>query len=206
MWLSLCAVLGAALIPTAALAENQQSQSAALDEPRGRGPSHAAVSFGQEAETPPGSTRRKGWTLEAGLGIGFLNVPDANYGRGGLYGLNLGGGRFVSPDLAITLRGTGVYTLGTDGAMTMASALVSFQYFVTDRITVGGGVGVVFADIAVGAMRVSRNPGFAGNTRIGVGLAKWESGVLRAVLEMNAGRIATTRLVNDGIGLEWQFY
>jgi hypothetical protein len=206
MWLSVCALLGAASVPAAASDQDEESEAEELDAAR-EAPSHqAAVSSGQEREALPATTRRNGWTLEAGLGIGYVDLPDTNYGQGGLYGLNLGVGRFVSPDLAITVRGTGVYTLRTDGAMTMASALVSVQFFVTDRITVGGGVGAVFADIAVGSTRVSRDPGFAGNARLGVGLAEWESGIVRAVLEMNTGRIGTTRLVNDGIGLECQFY
>jgi hypothetical protein len=165
-----------------------------------------APAIGQDQVVSESGARRRGWTLEAGLGVGYLDLPDASYGRGGLYGLNLGVGRFLTPDSAITLRGTGVSTLHSDGPMAMASALVSIQYFVTDRITVAGGMGVMFADVPVGAKRVGPHPGFAGNLRLGIGLAEWKTGSLRAVFEMNAGRVAGTRLINDGAGLEWQFY
>jgi hypothetical protein len=178
--LSLWALLGAALIPV--------------------------VAFGQDQVVSESSARRTGWTLEAGLGIGYLAIPDLSYGRGGLYGLNLGAGRFLTPDTAITLRGSGVYSLQNEGPMAMASALVSVQTFVTDRIAIAGGIGVMFADVTVGSTRIGPKAGVAGNVRLGVGLAEWRSGSLRAVFEMNAGRVAAKRLVNDGVGLEWQFY
>jgi hypothetical protein len=145
------------------------------------------------AQTGP---HRSGFTIETSLGIGSTTVP--RDGRSAesftsIAGLDLGIGGFVAPDLAVTLRiasttyfvPASIFPESTQWiAMTSAFVSPALQYWVSDRLFVGGGAGLGVWD------NDADDPpqfGVGLDARVGYGVLVGRRGTLFLTGEITAG-------------------
>lgn len=101
----------------------------------------------QAAGGPQNAPARRGFTLLLDMGVGFQTDDGLEESATGLGGLNLGIGGFLNEDVALMFRITGTnvwYDFGFLGKVQQISGVAgpSVQYWVSDRFTVEGGVGV----------------------------------------------------------------
>jgi len=148
--------------------------------------------------------RRSGFTLELGLGVAMVSVPELDASRFGLHGLTIGLGGFVSSSVALEARITGA-TLLDDGAgsLTFSTLLFGVQYWASDIFMLGAGIGaaVVRSDFASEMFF-----GIGLDVRAGLAFARWSSGEMRVALDFAAGLIDGTVLAMYALALEYQYY
>lgn len=132
-----------ALVLVASSASAQDTQPAA--------PTAASGPEYQPAPTsePTTTSGRSGFTAMLSIGLGLTTIsPDVGGGQteAGLAGLNLDLGTYINPELAVfvSLGGTNytVDSAGDDLNFTNAFLGVTAQYWVTPKISVGGGAGL----------------------------------------------------------------
>ena len=138
------------------------------------------------AYAPPAVASRahRGLTLEIGAGLGTTSVDES--ASGGAFAIGL----WVTHDVSLTFRLTEVGEVGFVGAST--------QYFASQRLWIGGGVGSMSQlapDEYGGTMRVS---GAAGFFRTGYNLAESGRHALSISGELQGGAIEN---VNRFVGL-----
>ncbi|MEZ4401301.1 MAG: hypothetical protein R3B06_14845 [Kofleriaceae bacterium] len=124
----------------------------------------------QGAYVAPAPAVRTGLAFEANLGFGILRA-DADNGnsdsQNGLGGLDLGIGGYLNPRLAITLRAAGVTYSESGGHITQAFFGPSVQYFATDNVWLGGGIGVGIGQVVVDGAGSSSDSGLGLDLRAG---------------------------------------
>jgi hypothetical protein len=131
----------------------------------------------------PGGPDRSGWTVEASIGGGGLWQANGEVQtHAALSGINGSLGGFVTPSTALTLRMAGVAYLADDGGERESHSIGFFgpaiQHYVTDRLFLGGGVGIgVDGDSADDA-------GVAGDLRVGYNLVVGRYGGVHVALEL----------------------
>ncbi len=92
------------------------------------------------AGSPSRASYRRSTTIEASIGVGLLVSSHADGGIG-LSGVNLGIGGFLNSRLAIAARFAGVLTRG-DNPVTLLFLGGVVQYWIDDKLWVGGGLGL----------------------------------------------------------------
>ena len=101
-----------------------------------------------DPDTVPSSSSspRHGITFEANAGLGWVRsggtVSDVGYG-----GLSLGLGAWLSRQTALTFRVAGASSEAGDGRVTQSFAGPSLQYWGTEHVWVGAGVGLARIDL-----------------------------------------------------------
>lgn len=93
---------------------------------------------------PPTGPRREGFTSELSLGFGFTSVSTDNGSDsyGGLSGLNIGLGGWISPRTALTVRIAGNSFERFDVQFISGLLGISAQHMVSDAAWLGGGLGI----------------------------------------------------------------
>ncbi len=127
-----------------------------------------ALAQNQPMYAPPPT--HTGLTFEANLGFGLLRIANDNgdsESEGALGGLNLGIGGFLNPQMAVTVRASGVTYVEDGGSLTQAFFGPSLQYWVTPNAWIGGGVGLGVARIVVDGFGSDSETGFALDARAG---------------------------------------
>lgn len=158
-------------------------------------------------EPPEPQNHKHGLTFEANLGVALMwatangNTTDK---EGALGGLNLGLGGWINPRVAVSLRiGAVTYSESAgDARLTTAFVGPSVQYWATDHLWLGGGVGV-------GVIRVSdregagRETGMGFDVRAGYTFSTTSEDTLNISLELIPTRFAagSEDLAFYGLGL-----
>jgi hypothetical protein len=120
--------------------------------PPGYPPQGAPAPYPQPMPAPPPMYQapvehRQGMTVELNIGIGYVRVTLDDIGGafdsdGGLGGVDLGVGGWISPHLALTVRAAGV-TIPSDNTRTSAVFFgPSAQYWINNNLWLGGGLGL----------------------------------------------------------------
>ena len=164
------------------------------------------------AQTGP---HRDGFTIETSLGVGSTSVSGdgrSSESYTSIAGLDLGIGGFVSPDVALTFRIAGttyfvpasVFPESTQ-SIAMTSALVSpaLQYWVSDRLFVGGGAGLGVWD------NDADDPpqtGFGLDARVGYGVLVGRRGTIFLTGEITAGFFDEGNTVGYGVKVGAQLF
>jgi len=225
LWAPLALVASLACLPTAVFAQGAPPDQA-LTVPDGYtatpappAPPPGAQPYAQQpqapvyaqqpyAPVPPAAAidqpRRSGFTLELGLGVAMVSVPELDASRFGLHGLTIGLGGFVSSSVALEARVTGATLIGDGaGSLTFSTLLFGVQYWASDIFMLGAGIGaaVVRSDFAGEAFL-----GIGLDVRAGLAFARWSSGEMRVALDFAAGLIDGTVLAMYALALEYQYY
>ena len=99
------------------------------------------------AQPPSPESLRRGMTFEAGVGIGWIHdssdsVKPTWFGGG----VNVGAGRWVTDNLAVTGRMAGMTASISDVRLLTGVIVLGVQHWATDHVWLGGGAGLgVFA-------------------------------------------------------------
>ncbi len=188
-----------------------------LDEPprrgapplRGAPPAFGApaqpVQSGSEAARP----NRSGATFEMSIGAGMTRVsvddgPSESFG--GLSGLNVGLGGWVSPSTALTLRIAAtsfVEQAGFQDVRFIAGLVgLSMQHMASNElwIGIGGGIGVLTTD----QDNVEPETGFAFDFRAGVNLYQSAQNAFHLAIEITPGFYDGGKVTGIGVQLGWQ--
>ncbi len=126
---------------------------------------------------PSNASLRRGMTGELNLGLGFIWARNGDGQESdtevALAGLSAGIGGWLNPQMALTLRVAGA-TYSTDSAFGNARFTTgvvgpSLQYWLDDRMWIGGGAGIGFAAITVDGLDAQPDPetGFGLDLRAG---------------------------------------
>ncbi len=104
-----------------------------------------ATAFAQDEE--PG---REGFTLLASLGVGIQNDPSRDRWAGGLAGLNMGAGLFLTDRVAVLARLSSATVSQATGQQSSGVLGATGQLWIGERLHVEGGPGVGFWRVAGG--------------------------------------------------------
>ena len=113
---------------------------------------------------------RSGLTFEANIGFGAVHVSVDNGdsdSEGALGGLDIGLGAFITPNVAITGRIAGATYFEDDNTLTVGFFGPSLQYWASDTLWFGGGVGLGFAALSIGPDDVIREEDIGLDLRVG---------------------------------------
>lgn len=179
--------------------------------PQGYGAAVPAPPVVYVVQQPPAVVERvptrSGFTMELGLGIGHMSVPSADFSEFGVAGLTLSLGGFLTPDLALMFRGTGVAVPESGATIVGIGALGVLQYWATDRLTLGGGLGFSQLSLNFDGDVVARSrTGFALNLRVGYALAQFTHHSLGIIYEITPAWIDGDSLVMQGLAFNWQWH
>jgi hypothetical protein len=209
---SLVAVLGLVAVPTSAFAQETPSPS---PEPEVTPPGE------QPAATGAAEYVRHGFTMELGLGLShtavWSDVSAREHSDLGLAPLSLGLGGFLSPRVALIGRASGTSTFRDDAQGKSYQTLNAFygptlQYWATDRLYVGGGVGL--AVLAADPLKSGSNKdvqfietGLGFTARLGWAFAlPGDHNALTLGVEAFASRFADSTTMATATTLGWQFF
>jgi hypothetical protein len=163
-----------------------------------------------------GVPERNGFTLELGIGLGFMHVfPEEGDSTNdvGLAPLSFSLGAFINNQMAIMFRASGVSNLeevaGKDIVTFLLFAGVHFQYWITDEFFVSGGPG--FASLGAAEAgdffdTIDRERGFGLSLRGGFSFANWENHSLRVSLELFPSFFENGSAMGEAINFEWQWF
>ncbi len=190
-----------------------------------------AVAFAQESAPEPASPQeepapaqesqyvRHGFTMELGLGISETaiasDVSTRDESAIGLAPLSLGLGGFLSPRLALIGRAAGTSTFRDDARGRSYQTVNAFygptlQYWATDRLYVGGGIGLaVLAADPFGHNKQVQffDTGVGLNGRLGWAFAlPGTHHALTLGLDAFASRFEKTTTLATALNLGWQFF
>jgi hypothetical protein len=142
-------------------------------------------------ETPPGP-RRAGFTAEGSLGLGLTHVdPEGgeydSATEGGLSGLNVAVGGFVTPTTAITLRIAGTMFTEESGydELTVVGGFLgpTVQHWFTERAFVGAGLGWGILAVSDG-VQDENETGLGLDLRLGYDIVTSRTGALHIAAEV----------------------
>jgi hypothetical protein len=163
-----------------------------------------------------GVPERNGFTLELGIGLGFMHVfPEQGDSTNdvGLAPLSFSLGGFINNQMAIMFRVAGVSNLeevaGEKYITFLAFAGVQFQYWITDDFFVSGGPGIASLGSAKAGDffdTIERDRGFGLSLRGGFSFANWENHSLRVTLELFPSFFENGSAMGEAINFEWQWF
>ncbi len=170
----------------------------------------AAEATTDEAAEAALEPERSGLTFEVSVGVGgiYVAVDKADDSRHpSQTGINVGVGGFVEPRAALGVRIASLSTtqrdiMGTAVRTTTAFAGPTLQYWASDRVFVGVGLGVGFAysDLAgVGGVK-----GLAGDLRLGYNVHRTRNHAFYAAAEVTPALYDTSKHVGVSLQLGWQ--
>jgi hypothetical protein len=163
-----------------------------------------------------GVPERDGFTLELGIGLGFMHVfPEEGDSTNdvGMAPLSFSLGGFVNNQMAVMFRAAGVANMEEVAGEKVVSFLmfygVHFQYWITDQFFVSGGLGIASqgsakADDFFGS--IERERGFGLGLRGGFSFANWENHSLRVTLELFPSFFGHGTAMGEAINFEWQWF
>jgi hypothetical protein len=163
---------------------------------------------GYYAQQPPGP-RRSGFTGGLDLGLGITSVsPEQGDGdtRSGLAGLNVQLGGFVSPQLALNVRisGTTFNVDGVPGTFVAGFLGLNAQYWVAQKVFVGGGAGLGYFALTESDAEADTGPAL--NGRVGYELWQSSSSAIHAALEITPAFYEDGTLTSVGFQIGWQHF
>jgi hypothetical protein len=143
----------------------------------------------------PMASLRRGLTGELNLGLGFIWARNGDGQESdtevALAGLSAGIGGWLNPQMALTLRGAGA-TYSTDvgvGSARFTTGVVgpSLQYWLDDRLWLGGGAGLGFAAITIDGADTQPDPetGFGLDLRAGYTFTSGTANTFNVSVEYN---------------------
>jgi opacity protein-like surface antigen len=102
----------------------------------------AATASAQQSSSP--ASPREGVTVLLNLGYGYQQDAYLPHGEGGLAGLNLGIGKFMSSDVALWFRASTTNVAYETFRQVSGVGAVGVQYWPIDRFNLEGGLGLGF--------------------------------------------------------------
>lgn len=144
---------------------------------------------------PSMASLRRGMTGELNLGLGFIWARNDDGQESdtevALAGLSAGIGGWINPQMALTLRVAGA-TYSTDfgnasARFTTGVVGPSLQYWLDDRLWIGGGAGVGFAAITIDGADTQPDPetGFGLDLRAGYTFTSGSANTFNVSVEYN---------------------
>jgi hypothetical protein len=158
-------------------------------------------------ESPPPD--RSGGTFELSLGAGITHValdggPSKSFG--GLSGLNVGLGGWVSPRTALTLRVTGTSFVepiqGVDVRFIAGLVGLSLQYMATNEVWVGAGIGI--GVLTTDQDDIEPETGLGLDLRVGINLYQSAQSAVHLAVEITPGFFDGLDVTGIGFQLGWQ--
>lgn len=170
----------------------------------------AALAQPQAGAAPAGNAaERRGLTFEANVGVGSLVIsPDGGSGRteSGIAGLNLGGGVWLTPRAALTLRLAGVTYSEEGGSLTGGFLGGAIQLWPHDEIWLGLGAGIGLAGLQLeGAPDPEPETGLGMDFRLGYTPFASGSHSLNFSLEVNPSFLDGGTLTGIGFLIGYQY-
>jgi hypothetical protein len=163
-----------------------------------------------------GVPERDGFTLELGIGLGFMHVfPEEGDSTNdvGLAPLSFSLGGFLNNRMAIVFRASGVSNLEEAGGKNIVTYLlfsgIHVQYWITDQFFVSGGPGIASLGSAEADNffdTIDRDRGFGLGLRGGFSFANWEDHSLRVTLELFPSFFKNGTATGEAINFEWQWF
>lgn len=142
--------------------------------------------LGQPADPTP-ATFHRGVTFEANVGIGLIYSKEGNRSDSGagLGGLDLGVGGWLDEHHALTLRFTGVtFSPESDRRFTDGFLGPSLQYWLDDKLWLGGGVGLGLVGVSGDGPTIT---GLALDLRAGYTVASSSEHTFNLSVELDPG-------------------
>jgi hypothetical protein len=170
--------------------------------PRGGGPP-------PPESAPPPRPDRSGATFEMSIGAGMTHVsleggPSESFG--GLSGLNLGLGGWVSPRTALTVRiaGTSFFEqVGATEVQFIAGMLgLSMQRMVSNEFWIGGGAGLGI--LTTDQDNVEPETGLSLDLRAGINVYQSRQHAIHLAVEVTPGFYDGANVTGIGLQLGWQ--
>ncbi len=175
----------------------------------------AAPALGQERNDQR-KPKRAGFTLELDIGGGYTHASPAegdNSGGGGMTGLPLSIGAFLTRDWAIMYRAssTSYYedVAGESKQFFNSIDAVAVQNWLNDRLFWSLGIGIArWGELAFPweDEDVESKTGFGGLIRAGYSFANWEHHSLRFSLEVTPARYEDLTVIGTGLNFGWQYF
>ncbi|MCC7541155.1 MAG: hypothetical protein IT379_33360 [Deltaproteobacteria bacterium] len=159
---------------------------------------------------------RRGFTLEAGLGVGFTQVfPDVGDGEGhvGIAPLSFSVGGYVNPRLALLFRASGTSYFDGPGRGRLRDSVVAAVYafhvkwWVLPRLYLGGGGGLAaFGGLFDSDDADDLDLGFGTTFRIGLAFPVHRKHALGVAFELMTMFTGEATLLAQAVTFEWHFY
>jgi hypothetical protein len=157
------------------------------------GPPGTTPAFAPQAPPPPVVRERHGVTLEVNLGLGLVwarsgdNTSDTETA---LAGLDAGLGGWLNPSAALSFRVAGTTFHPSDGVQ-FTSGFVgpSLQYWTSDHVWLGGGVGLAFVSVRHdgGGDQPDSDTGLGLDLRLGYTFSTASDHTFNLSVELNPG-------------------
>ncbi|HWO17185.1 MAG TPA: hypothetical protein VNO30_00355 [Kofleriaceae bacterium] len=170
--------------------------------PRGGGPP-------PPESAPPTPPDRSGATFEMSMGLGMTHVAlegGLSASFGGLSGLNLGVGGWVSPKTALTLRlaGTSFFEQieGTEVQFIAGMLGLSMQHMVTNELWIGGGAGI--GVLTTDQDNIEPETGLSLDLRMGINIYQSRQNAFHLAVEATPGFYDGVNVTGIGLQLGWQ--
>jgi hypothetical protein len=167
---------------------------------------YAPQPYYQPMPVAPGP-QRDGVTVGLDLGLGFTNVSADGGGsdsEGGLSGLNISLGGFISPTMAILVRISGTtFDGGFDQTFISGFLGGTVQAWVAPRVFVGGGAGI---GILTCSDCEDSETGLAVTGRAGFEISQGRSSGFHIAAEITPGFYDGGRVTSIGLQIGWQHY
>lgn len=150
-------------------------------------------------QPPPGNWQHhRGVTFEANLGFGAVHFTDSSStgtftSDTSLAGLDLGVGGWLSPNMAITARISGLNISDSQFSSSSGSFIVAFfgpslQYWTDEHLWFGGGAGLAVAGFVGGdASSSSSTNGFGLDLRVGYSFGSTSAHTFNVSFELTPG-------------------
>jgi hypothetical protein len=164
---------------------------------------------------PPPVSPHEGLTLEAGIGFGVIYVTERNHllsSPGGVGGLDLGIGAWLSRNVALTVRLAGSSTSTNMGVVVASYLGPSLQIWATDSTWIGFGIGLTAFSIDSSRDEYDLALGGAGfDFRLGHTIYETGKHSLNGSLEITPGRVSddagfvAANVASVGLLFGWQY-
>lgn len=159
----------------------------------------------QTTPRQPEPTRpRSGFGLQLGQGFAGIWVSDSREGGSAASALGLALGGYVSPELAVFVRVSGVVGIVGEGDSALIGSFVALlQHWTSERWMVSGGLGVASL---VSASNANGRESLSVLGRVGYAFSHWTHHSLMVVFEVTAALNSDARAIAPGISFEWQIH
>jgi hypothetical protein len=169
------------------------------------------VASAQNAVPPsPAPIDRSGFTGELDVGLGVTHLGADGYDElteVGVSGINFQLGGFVNPQTAVNVRVAGTSFSQTNGTVINGMLGLTLQYFVSPKLSVGGGLGLgVVSAHNTSTSETATARGLALEGRATYDLWQSHSSAIQLGLEVIPGLYDGGSTTSVGLQIGWQHY